>query len=256
MRAFDVLTKAENDIRGSTQPRYHLELALLRWIHLRKLVPLGRHHQGTGEGRRAAPRRRPRAAACRGCAAAASEAQPVVSTPRRCAPSRPGAPTRRAKAEPAPRRARWSSAENRRAAAVRGAGTCCAQRRAARRGAEDEEVLLRHRYRAGAADRDRWRSHGLAFAPRHGALKLQLEQSRAVARRAGLAPRRPQDHGRGVEGAGPAPASALASRPRRRVSRGRRRDKQTALKQKAMADSGVQAMLDVFRTDIKEVEEM
>ena len=33
-------------------------------------------------------------------------------------------------------------------------------------------------------------------------------------------------------------------------------DKQTALKQKAMADSGVQAMLDVFRTDIKEVEEM
>ena len=40
MRAFDVLTKAEADIRGSVQPRYHLEMALLRWIHLRKLVPL------------------------------------------------------------------------------------------------------------------------------------------------------------------------------------------------------------------------
>src|SRR6185369_5646302 len=40
MRAFDVLTKAEFDIRGSMQPRYHLEMALLRWIHLRKLVPL------------------------------------------------------------------------------------------------------------------------------------------------------------------------------------------------------------------------
>src|SRR5688572_16141816 len=40
LRAFDVLTKAESDIRGASQPRYHLEMALLRWIHLRKLVPL------------------------------------------------------------------------------------------------------------------------------------------------------------------------------------------------------------------------
>ena len=40
LRAFDVLTKAEVDIRASMQPRYHLEMALLRWIHLRKLVPL------------------------------------------------------------------------------------------------------------------------------------------------------------------------------------------------------------------------
>ncbi|HEX9365570.1 MAG TPA: DNA polymerase III subunit gamma/tau, partial [Vicinamibacterales bacterium] len=40
MRAFDVLTKAEVEIRSSMQPRYHLEMALLRWLHLRKLVPL------------------------------------------------------------------------------------------------------------------------------------------------------------------------------------------------------------------------
>ena len=40
MRAFEVLARAEYEIRGSTQPRYHLEMALLRWIHLRKLVPL------------------------------------------------------------------------------------------------------------------------------------------------------------------------------------------------------------------------
>src|SRR5439155_14127627 len=40
MRAFDVLTKAEYEIRGASQPRYHLEMALLRWLHLRKLVPL------------------------------------------------------------------------------------------------------------------------------------------------------------------------------------------------------------------------
>ena len=45
MRAFDLLTKAEFDIRGSAHPRYHLEMALLRWIHLRKLVPLPLGHQ-------------------------------------------------------------------------------------------------------------------------------------------------------------------------------------------------------------------
>jgi DNA polymerase III subunit gamma/tau len=40
MRAFDVLTKAEAEIRGAAYPRYHLEMAILRWIHLRKLVPI------------------------------------------------------------------------------------------------------------------------------------------------------------------------------------------------------------------------
>jgi len=40
LRAFDVLSKADFDIRAASQPRYHLEMTLLRWIHLRKLVPL------------------------------------------------------------------------------------------------------------------------------------------------------------------------------------------------------------------------
>src|SRR6185369_2639463 len=38
LRAFDLLTRAEQDIKSAAQPRYHLEMALLRWIHLRKLV--------------------------------------------------------------------------------------------------------------------------------------------------------------------------------------------------------------------------
>src|SRR5712691_3468316 len=40
LRAFDLLTRAEAEIRGAAQPRYHLEMALLRWMHLRKLVPI------------------------------------------------------------------------------------------------------------------------------------------------------------------------------------------------------------------------
>jgi DNA polymerase-3 subunit gamma/tau len=40
MRAFDLLAQAEQDIRTASHPRYHIEMLLLRWMHLRKLVPL------------------------------------------------------------------------------------------------------------------------------------------------------------------------------------------------------------------------
>src|SRR3954447_9585471 len=40
LRAFDLLTRAEQEIRSAAQPRYHLEMALLRWIQLRKLVAI------------------------------------------------------------------------------------------------------------------------------------------------------------------------------------------------------------------------
>ena len=40
MRAFDLLSKAEQEIRTASHPRYHFEMVLLRWMHLRKLVPL------------------------------------------------------------------------------------------------------------------------------------------------------------------------------------------------------------------------
>ncbi len=40
LRSFDLIARAEADLRAAAEPRYHLEMALLRWIHLRKLVPL------------------------------------------------------------------------------------------------------------------------------------------------------------------------------------------------------------------------
>ena len=50
LRAFDLLTRAEADIRGAAQPRYHLEMALLRWIYLRKLVGIEELIAGAGAG--------------------------------------------------------------------------------------------------------------------------------------------------------------------------------------------------------------
>ena len=40
MRAFDVFAAAELAIRTAAQPRYHFEMAVLKWMHLKKLIPL------------------------------------------------------------------------------------------------------------------------------------------------------------------------------------------------------------------------
>src|SRR3954449_8552680 len=67
LRSFDLLTRAENDIRGAAQPRYHLEMALLRWIHQRKLVAIEELIESAGAGqtlvRPASGSARPRAVA-------------------------------------------------------------------------------------------------------------------------------------------------------------------------------------------------
>src|SRR5437899_3761097 len=57
LRAFDLLTRAEAEIRGAAQPRYNLEMALLRWIHLRKLVPIEDLIANAGGGSAPAPTR-------------------------------------------------------------------------------------------------------------------------------------------------------------------------------------------------------
>ena len=48
MRAFDLLSKTEYDIRNSSHPRHHFEMALMKWIHLRQLVPLTELLRGSG----------------------------------------------------------------------------------------------------------------------------------------------------------------------------------------------------------------
>src|SRR3954466_157671 len=94
LRAFDLLTRAEQEIRSAAQPRYHLEMALLRWIHLRKLVSI----EDLIAGAPAAPR-----------ASAPAPRAPVAAAPRSPiaagAAPRGGAPTPPAPrpAPPAPR---------------------------------------------------------------------------------------------------------------------------------------------------------
>ena len=98
LRGFDVLSRAEFDIRNATQPRYHFEMAMLRWIHLRALVPLTDLLGGAGRLEPAPP---PPAPAGRRPGPAGSppqRARPAPQARRTAAP----APTAPARPEPSP----------------------------------------------------------------------------------------------------------------------------------------------------------
>jgi DNA polymerase-3 subunit gamma/tau len=59
LRAFDLLTKAEQEIRTSEQPRFNLEMTLLRLMHMRQLVPIADLIAQAGSGARPALAPRP-----------------------------------------------------------------------------------------------------------------------------------------------------------------------------------------------------
>src|SRR6185369_6950428 len=80
LRAFDLLTKAEADIRNAAQPRYHLEMTLLRWIHLRKLMPIEELIASAGTGG-ALPRQTPAAPTRSAPPTSSAPSRPVSSTP-------------------------------------------------------------------------------------------------------------------------------------------------------------------------------
>jgi DNA polymerase-3 subunit gamma/tau len=103
LRSFDALTRAEQEIRVSEQPRFNLEMTLLRLMHLRKLVPIAELISGAsgaaGAGARgslsasSAPGRVP-ATLTAPRAPAAVPAAPMRRAPVAApsAPSAPGAP--------------------------------------------------------------------------------------------------------------------------------------------------------------------
>jgi DNA polymerase-3 subunit gamma/tau len=218
MRAFDVLTKAEFDIRAAANPRYHLEMALLRWIHLRKLVPISELIQNAEKGGPAAGRPAPRPAA---------------------PPARPPSPTVTAvqaikpKETPAPN-LRDAFLDEVRKSKKFFYGTVVAQ--AQRIDIDGDKVVF-------------------TFAPQHKALRVQLDQTKvwldALASR--LAGRKMTVvSAEGAPAASPARAGAAPAAAADPAAK----DRQTDLRQQALADSGVQAMLDVFAAEIKDIEEM
>jgi DNA polymerase-3 subunit gamma/tau len=246
MRAFDVLTKAEFDIKSAAQPRYHLEMALLRWIHLGKLTPLV---DLIGQMQGGAPQSRP---------AHVPPPRPAVT--------------------PAPRAETVKAVEARRAAAP----PIAPKTESAGPGGEGDlketllaEIRKQKKYFHGTVVAQAQRIDLVqdkvvfVFGPQHRALRAQLEQNRPwlEATASELAGRKIAV----VSSEGPSPAVEADSSARlgSRADSGSTppaaadpsgtsgvADKKQALKDRALSDAGVQTMLDVFAAEIKDVEEM
>lgn len=269
LRSFDLLTRAENDIRTAAQPRYHLEMALLRWIHQRKLVAIEDLIQQAASGQvpsrpvsAPTPARTPAASAAapRSLAQAPAPAQPAarerVVPP---APARPSIGATSGRAESAPP-ARPQAPVARVAApdeftAVPSAGGLGGS---ALKDALLNEARASHRmlYNTLLVQAQKLEVLGdrlvLTFA---ASFKYGVPFEKYKGTVAGIASKLA---GRNIRlevdatGADAPPEEPAQGRARPPVDAG----KQAALKEQALADAGVQALLEVFPAEIRDVEEM
>jgi DNA polymerase-3 subunit gamma/tau len=264
MRAFDVLARGETELKTSMQPRFHLEMTLLRWIHLRKLVPLSDLIGGLEKGgapSRPAPAGKPVAPPSRPVSEPMGQPSRITPPPARNigAGSRPSpaapAPGPRvgAAARPEPP-AKPPAAKHVETTAALPASEPVAPEKF--KEAFLDEVRRVKKFFHGTViaqaqridvDADRV---VVTFGPQHRALKSQLEQTRPL-----LETIAAQLSGRkmsvvAAEGTPAAPVRLAPGAPPPPD------EKKAALREQALADSGVQAMLDVFAAEIKDVEEM
>jgi DNA polymerase-3 subunit gamma/tau len=261
LRAFDLLTRAEADIRGAAQPRYHLEMALLRWMHLRKLMPIEDLIAGAGAPQRSAPR---------------PPAPPAAAKPE---PQKEREPVRRAEPvaakQPAPFDAQRAQAAQPGAPGIPGTPVASMPPGAPRpaaiettpsgpataRGLKDALLAEIRRskmvfYSTVCAQAQKIEAVGdrvtFTFSPNQKTLLNMFEQNRAwlesIAQQ--VAGRRIAIAGMQADVASAAPAEGAASADAKSA------DKKSALRDQALADAGVQTMLEVFPAEIRDVEEM
>ncbi len=256
LRAFDLLARAEVDIRAAAQPRYHLEMVLLRWIHLRKLTPIEELIAGaassagsgsSGAGRttppvpaRPAPTARP---APPGKLQAMVEAAATKATASRveARSSKPEAAAAPVKSDtaPAPPKSDAAAGASRTDSSVKDA--FLAEIRKGKPVFYNMVVAQAQKIEI-AGDRVTF-----TFSANQRALRDQFEQNRTwletTAAQAGgrkIAVSAVQTEAAAAAAGGAAPQD----------------DKKAELRKQAMADAGVQAMLEVFPAEIRDVEEI
>jgi len=226
LRAFDVLTKAEADIRSAAQPRHHLEMALLRWIYLRKITPIEDLIAGapaiTSSGGGGVSK-----------ASAQAASQPAARPPapsrapsaRADQPEQPAAPDRDA---PVPARGKDAFLAEIRKNKVVFYNTVVAQ-------AQTIEL---------AGDRVTF-----TFLPNQRTLRDAFEEKRSW-----LESMAEQATGRKLVVTATVTGQPAAGNGQKEAAAVP--DRKSALREQAMADAGVQTMLEVFPGEIRDVEEM
>ncbi len=237
LRSFDLVSRSETEIRYSSQPRHAFEMALLKWIQLRKLVPLedviaamqsgGSVSIGAASPRPAPPR--PAAPTVR----PASPASPrAAAAPPPSVPSPPEPPKPTALAAEPPKAGPGGAVDLKSAmlSAIR----------------EQNRVfygMVVAQAQSVVAERD---AVVFTFAPVHKTLRAQLEGKRAwleqiahsvAGRKIAILAKEGQ----------PAPAAASDENPATRKA---------GLRDRAKAEPTVQAVLDVFGGEIEDVEEI
>ena len=258
MRAFDLLSKAEQEIRTAAHPRYYFEMVLLRWMHLRKLVPLADLLAPLAEGAKGAM-------GAMGASGAKGAIAPVAPTRSHVAPTAKEviAPTSSQLAptsgQVAPTRSQVAPAAKESVAptespiAPTGKGAV----------APSLKDALLNEIRAGkpffyntvVAQAQKIDVSGdrvtFVFSPTHRALREQFEQSRSwvettaervVGRRVMV---------ESAQGAAPSAGAPGAPKNESAGAPGKR-----DLKEDARNSAAIQAMLEVFPAEIRDVEEM
>jgi DNA polymerase-3 subunit gamma/tau len=248
LRAFDLLTRAEADLRAAAQPRYHLEMALLRWIYLRKLVPIEDLIAGAASGKPGAAPLTRSTSPVKSAPVSRSDGRSVADAGPQPRPA-PAIDSRTAQPPPA----RDASTDR---AGLAGGGQPDGQSAAA----SFKDALLAEIRKskfvfyntvvaqAQKIDVDAG-SVTFLFSSTQRALRDNCDQNRSwLEQTAAKIAGRPVVV-RASQTEAPAQPAAVSA-PVDEAS------KKSALRQEALADAGVQALLEVFPAEIRDIEEM
>ena len=230
MRAFDLLSNAEQEIRTASHPRYQFEMVLLKWMHTRKLVSLV------------------------DLLASGGAVKSQVPNPKAQIPSRPSSST-----SPSPRVAAPAASPAKSTAAASNPESwipdpglkdkLLAEIRSGKATFYNTVVAQAQRIDV-TSDRITF-----VFGPAQSTLRGWFDQQKAWLDAAGE-----RIAGRKIvvtSELGAAGSLGAAANPESRIpDPGPPAEKKRDLKAEAMSSSTVQAMLDVFPADIRDVEEM
>ncbi len=222
LRSFDLLSRAESEIRYSSQPRHHFEMALVKWIQLRKLTPI-----------------EDVIASMQGGGGPASAPRPMAAPPRPAPAPAPAAS--KSPPEPEPRGAPRGPKEPSAAPGTDLKSSLLSSIR------EQNKVffgMVVAQAQNVVVERD---TVVFTFAPVHKTLRAQLEGKRAW-----LEQLAQSIAGRAITVAAregqPAPAAA--------ADEAEQSSRKAGLRDRAKAEPTVQAVLDVFGGEIEDVEEI
>jgi len=241
MRAFDLLSNAEQEIRTASHPRYQFEMLLLKWMHTRKLVPLADLLVSGGGTVAAAKSQIPnpktqipsRTAAAPRVTASANPRTAEPANPRTSAPSNPRTPEPSNPRSPEPSNLKDALLAEIRSGKTTFYNTVVAQAR--RIEVSNERITF-------------------VFGPAHSSLRGLFDQQKAWVDAAAE-----RIAGKKIPVVSVQSDAAESPNPEPRIpnaGEAQAVDKKRDLKAEAMSSSTVQAMLDVFPAEIRDVEEM